>query len=153
GIRTHRQPTILHALDRVDLDVRDDREMVPSLSQHIDYTADFAHLEIAGLVDRMAEKQIAGKHGDTDQTSDARAPGPRGDLGEKDVEPLRGQLIVDELLAVAMRPQHVPAPTGVSLPADRSRTIVRCQGFAPFGWPPLPRAHPIRVSSDSAAGS
>src|SRR4029077_16869476 len=69
---------------------------------------------------------------------------PRLQPGQEQPEPVGRELVVDELLTVAARPQDVPALT-----ATRRRALLRghlevrfesnhWQGFAPFGSGPAP---------------
>src|SRR5262249_41115743 len=81
-----------------------------------------------------AQEDVTGKHRHASEPSDTAPPGPGLDRWQKELKTLGGELVVHELLAVAMGPQHVPALHGGI-----------CQGFAPFGsncvFEPTCRAH------------
>ena len=62
----------------------------------------------AALVDVVVHENIPGEHRQLDGAPHVLSAGPGLDRRQKDGKAAGGQLIVDELLAVAARPQHVP---------------------------------------------
>src|SRR5439155_27290073 len=114
--------------------IRHDVELVPALPEQTYQAARLADLEIAHLVHHVAQKEVAPEHRHAPESANSAAPPPAFERGQQHVEALRSELVVDELLAVAVRPQHVPA----LLSRDRFQ-----QGFAPFGLLTLSRVRPI----------
>lgn len=137
-----------------DLAFGNDGQPVPSFPKDADEPSHLPHLDVALLVEGVAEEEISGKHRDARETPEPASRGPRLDLRQKRPEPLGGQLVGDELLAVAARPQRVPAgrSRGRVFRLLRPRLLqvlsdhraVRWQGFAPFGSEPLSEAEPAR---------
>ena len=63
---------------------------------------------------------------DAREASDPAASGPRLDRGKEQIEAFGGQLVTDELLAIAVGPKDAPA-------WDHRFRNDFWQGFAPFG--------------------
>src|SRR2546428_19901 len=119
------------SLDRLDLRIRDDGELVPALPEDAHQPARLVDLEIACLVHRVAQEEIAPEHRDARAAPDPAAARPRLDDGEEQIKALLGELVMDEALAIAVRPQDVPA-------RDHRICDDFWQGFAPFGLHPSP---------------
>jgi hypothetical protein len=85
----------------------------------------------------MTKENVAAEERNTDEPSNAAPPTPRLDRGEERGKAVRGELIMDELLAVTVRPENVPTIHhgfgGIG------------QGFAPFGLFPVPGARPTNI--------
>src|SRR5204863_4462784 len=113
-------PGVEHLPDGVDLRVGYDRRQVPAVAENPGHAVALHDFDVARLVDRMTNKEIPGKHRLLNETPGTLAPRPDRNHRQKRVEPLRDQLIMDELLAVTVRPQSQPL-------------FFDCQGFAPFG--------------------
>ena len=139
-VRPHRHSGVHHPADRFDLVRRDDGPPVPTVTENTDEAPRFADLHVDMLVEHVVQEQVAREHRDPDAAAEASASGPYLDRGQKRMKPLRRQLLMHELLAMAPRPQDEPLGLG-----DRvGRVIVRApdpplsvhhdvwQGFAPF---------------------
>jgi hypothetical protein len=72
----------------------------------------------------VTQEHVSGKHRLRDLRLHAFAPRPRLDRRQEHLEPLAGELIVDEPFTVAMGPEHEPL------------SAFENQGFAPFGSAP-----------------
>ena len=131
GMRHHRGVTRDDFPDRFNLGVRDDGEAVPAIAENAHQPAGLAQREVARFVDRMTKEHVAAEERNAGQASDAATPTPRLDGGEKQREPVRGELVMDDLLAVTARPENVPAK-------HHGFHSSFCQGFAPFGPFPIP---------------
>ena len=141
GMRQHRQAGADEALDRLDLRIGDDLEPVPALAEDANEAARLAHLEVSRLVDPVAQEEIAAKQGHARQASSSTTPRPGLHRRQEQVEALRDELVIDQLLAVAVRPEDTPA-------RDHHTAGHRLwQGFAPFGLIPFWDARPIHTSS------
>ena len=138
GMRHHRGATRDDLPDRFDLRVRDDGELVPAIAENAHEPAGPAQREIARFVDRMTKEDIPAEEGNARQPSNATTSAPRLDRGKEGGEPERGELIMDDLLAIAARPENVPA-------LRHGFGVGVCQGFAPFGLFPVRRGRPTIV--------
>src|SRR2546427_6682720 len=96
------------SLDRVDLNVRDRCQPIPSVSQDADNATSLTDFDVTCMVHLVVRKEVAGKHGHADVVSNPVAPRPGLDFWKKEVESLGGQLIMHQLFAVALRPQRIP---------------------------------------------
>lgn len=107
-------------LDCGDLLVGDWRKPVPALSKNPDDPSCTHDLDVAALVDRMVHEEVTGEHGMRQEPPATASPRPFGGFWQKDPKSAAGQLIVHELLAVAVSPDCEPLRR------------VENQGFAPF---------------------
>src|SRR5207245_11342143 len=98
-------------------------QVIPAHPQNAHQAPRLADFDIARLVHHAVDEEIAGKEGNAGERPDAASSAPGVDVGQEELEPLGGELVVHKLLAVAVSPQDVPA-------FARHRTW---QGFAPFG--------------------
>jgi hypothetical protein len=78
----------------------------------------------------MSKKEVSAEQGDAREATDPATSGPRLYRGKEQVEALGGELVTDELLAIAVRPQDAPA-------RDHRVRDDFWQGFAPFGLHPV----------------
>src|SRR5438105_2181135 len=92
-------------------------EAVPALAQHANDAPRLDDIEVDVLVDVGVQKKITGEHRDADRVAHSATPAPDADLRQKDIETLCLQLVRDELLRVAVRPDRVPLRIG-SAPFD-----------------------------------
>ena len=124
----------------LDFRVGDGLEPVPALAEQAHESARPVDLEIARLVHRVTQEEIASEERDAREPPDPTPSTPRLDGGEEHLKALRGELIRDELLAIAAGPQDAPA---------RGHRFHRdlCQGFAPFGLRPSLGARPTLSAS------
>jgi hypothetical protein len=113
-------------LNRIDLVVGDRREAGPAVFENAHDPARLENLDVTFLVHPVADEEVAGEHRDADEPLLASALRPDAHRRQKRVESLRGELIGDQLLAVAVGPDRVPG----FVCCCRSGN---CQGFAPFG--------------------
>ncbi len=130
GMRHHGGPTGDNLPDRFDLGVGDDGELIPAVAENAHQPARLAEREIAGFVDGMTKEHIATEERHAHEASSAATPAPRLDRREEQGEPVRGELIMDDLLAITARPENVPTMRygfGGSI----------SQGFAPFDLFPV----------------
>src|SRR3989454_5436811 len=129
-----------HSLDRVDLNVRDRCQPIPSVSQDADNATSLTDFDVTCMVHLVMHKEVAGKHGHADAVPNPAAPRPGLDLRKKEGESLGGQLIMHQLFAVALRPERVPVPrrrsvrllNALNRNARVHYNLVR-PGSAPFG--------------------
>jgi hypothetical protein len=70
------------------------------------------YLEIRGTVHQTMQEEIAWKHRDHDAMLDPSALGPHLDLGQKEVQALRRELLVYELLTVTPCVEGIPRTSG-----------------------------------------
>src|SRR5437016_5580640 len=117
------------SLNRLDFCIGDGVESIPALTDHAHEPACLADLEVARLVHRVAQEEIAPEQRDARAMPHPATSGPRLDGGEERLEAFRGDLVIDELLAVAVGPKDAPARH------HRLRGDL-WQGFAPFGLRP-----------------
>src|SRR5205823_5671364 len=96
-------------LNGLDLRIGDGVEAVPALPEEAHEPARLVDFEVARLVHRVAQEEIAREHRDAREAPDSAPSGPRLDGGEEQVKALRGELVIDELLAVAVGPEDPPA--------------------------------------------
>src|SRR5882724_2753234 len=147
GIGEGGYPGIEDPPDCFDLRVGNRRKSIPALAEDLHQSSRFQDLDVARLVQRAAEEDVARKHRNADEVPEPAAPRPLVDLRQEQVESHRRQLVVDPLLAVAPRPQGVPhrrrrgaresavadgRVVGRSNQLDHRRAVHR-MGFAPFG--------------------
>ena len=118
------------SLNRLDLRIGDHSELVPALPKDAHEPARLVDLEIARLVHRMSQKEVSAEQRDAREAPDPAASGPRLDRGKEQIEALGGELVTDQLLAIAVRPKDAPA-------RDHRFRDDFWQGFAPFGLPPV----------------
>ena len=137
--RTDRQSGIEHPANGVDLGIRNNRRAIPSLAEDPGQPVGLHDFDVAGLVEGMAKKEIAGEHRLPDEMADTVALRPDGNQRQKRVERFREQLIVNELLGVTVRPQRAPS-------------FFNCQGFAPFGSQPVVEVEPCVLAADDLNG-
>src|SRR2546428_4937865 len=109
--------------DRLDFTIWHHVELIPALPQNAHQAPRLADFDIARLVHHAVDEEIAGKEGNAGECPDAASSVPGVDVGQEELEPLGGELLVHKLLAVAVSPQDVPA-----FACHRT-----WQGFAPFG--------------------
>jgi hypothetical protein len=72
-----------------DLGLRHHCQAIPPFPENTHQAPRLAHLDIARFVHRVAQKEIAGKHGDAEEMSTPTASGPHIDLRQKQVKALR----------------------------------------------------------------
>src|SRR5438309_7043263 len=108
-VRKHGEASLQRRLNRLDLIVRNLGQAVPSLSQDAHEPPHLAYLDVTRLVQRVAEEEVAGKHGDLDTMADAGTPRPYIDGRQECVKPRRGELIPNQPLTVTPRPEGVPS--------------------------------------------
>src|SRR5262245_35630666 len=101
-MRHERHTRGLDTLERPDLSVGHRVEVVPLLTEHLDESARLDQLEIAGLVHLVVDEQVAREHRSRDEPSRPGATRPDVDFGKEQLEALRRELIVDDLLAVTL---------------------------------------------------
>src|SRR2546426_126598 len=104
-----REARVEEPLNRLDFQIWHDVESVPALAEHAHQPARPVDLEIARLVHRVAKEEVAPEHRDASEAADSAALGPCLECGEERIEARRGELIMDALLAIAVRPEDVPA--------------------------------------------
>src|SRR5947208_7785813 len=109
GVGQRRQPAVHDPLDGVDLARRHRRATLPAVAEDRHQAPRLAHFDIAPLVQRVVQEQIAREHRHPADAAPARPPRPQLEGRQEDVEAPADELIVNELLAVAARPEHVPA--------------------------------------------
>jgi hypothetical protein len=109
--------------NRLDLGLRNDGEPLPSVSQDLDEPAGFLDLQVAIRVSTVMEEEVPGKQGDDRPMPDAILAAPYFSLGQKDLESLLAQLIVDVLFALGAYPQDVPGCAG----AKGAHRIIRAR--------------------------
>ena len=119
------EASVKHGLDRFDLSSRHDLQAIPAFTEHADQSPHFADLEVARLVHCVVQEEIAGKHGACGKAPGTELSGPDADLGKKSVKSLGGELVVDQLLGVAMRPEHVPRRLILTVPRGNWTVIGR----------------------------
>src|SRR5256712_9362939 len=117
-------------LNGLDFGIGNGVESVPALPEYAHQPARLVGLEIARLVDYVAEEEVSPEERDARETSDSATSAPRLDGGKEHVKALRGELVIDELLTVAAGPKDPPG-RGHRLCNDFR------QGFAPFGLDPF----------------
>src|SRR6266850_1541479 len=144
GVRKHRQSRPDESLNRLDLGVGDGGQLVPPLTEHSHQAPRLADFDVSGLVDRVPEKEVSAEQRQARETPDAAAPAPRLDRGKEQLESLRGELVVHELLAVAVCPEDTPA-------MDHDAGQRFWQGFAPFGLIPFRDTRPTMTSCAARA--
>ncbi len=105
--------------------VGDDRQLIPALAEHADQSPHLADLEVACLVHGVVQEEIAGKHGAWGEAPGTELSGPHADLGQKDVKTLGGELVMYQMLAVAMRPENVPRRLILTVPRGNWTVIGR----------------------------
>src|SRR6266850_3698885 len=115
-----RQARLHQTLDRLDLAVRHDGAALPAVAEDTHEAARLAHLRVAPLVEGVPQEHVAGEHRHATPSAHAAAPGPDFDGGQEQAESLGGQLVADELLAVAACPQDVPGRLTSGLDCDRT---------------------------------
>src|SRR2546422_6331085 len=113
------------------------------IAQDADQLPCLEDLDVAVQIHGMVEEQVAGRHGNVDAVPLPAPSGPGLDLGEKRVKSLGGQLVTDQLLAVAFGPQGIPLPcprfrAQALIGRRETRSLSLCrevfwQGSAPFG--------------------
>src|SRR5215813_9152853 len=141
-----------HGTNSVDFLFGHDRQPVPPLPQNAHQASSLTYLEINCPIHHTMQKEVAWKHGDRDAMPDPSALGPHLYLGQKEVETLRRELLVDQLLTVTMCVERIPRTsgshrcwqTGTLLgPLLYIHPIDHWQGFAPFGLFSYPGARPL----------
>src|SRR5262245_10402826 len=111
-------------LNRVDLRIRHDFQVVPALPEQAHESAGFADLDVGRFVDGVAQKEIAAEQRNAAAHPGPAASRPRFGGRQENVKPFRDKLIVDELLAIAVGPRDAPG--------DVRRLYDLWQGSAPF---------------------
>src|SRR5262245_27393308 len=101
-MRHDRHPRRLDTLERPDLEVGHRMEAVPLLAEHLDEPARLDQLEVAGLIHLVVHEQVAREHWSRDEAARAGSARPDVDLRKEQLEALRRELVVDDLLAVAL---------------------------------------------------
>src|SRR5439155_25439635 len=125
-----REAGVEESSDRLDFRLRHGVESVPALPEDAHQPPRLVDLEVARFVHRVIQEEVSPEQRDTRETPGSATSGPRLDGREEHVEALRGELVRDELLAIAVGPQDPP------------RRGHRCrndfwQGIDPLGLQPL----------------
>ena len=127
-IREDRKIGANQPLNGVDLRIWDGVEPVPRFAEHPHHPARLADLQVGQLVDGVAHEKISSEQRNASTHPNPSPSRPRVGGRKEQVESLRRELVVDELLAIAARPENAPAWDPEALSDFR-------QGFAPFGFP------------------
>src|SRR3989442_3134122 len=125
GIGKDREVGVDNLLDRFDLRIGNDLEPVPPLAEHPHQAACLVNLEVACLVDRVTQEEITSE--ERNGAADPHPTASRPCLGrrQEEVKALRSELVANELLAIAARPEDAPG-RGHRVPSGFQ------QGFAPL---------------------
>src|SRR5256885_1871639 len=83
GVEQRRKTGTHHASDRLDFLLRNHRPLVPSLAEDAHEPPRLADLDVAVLVQRIVEEEVAGEHRNVDPVSEAAATRPDFDRGKK----------------------------------------------------------------------
>ena len=128
-------------LNRLHLRVVDHCGPVPSFSKDSDYSPGLQNLDVALPVQDVTHEQITGEHRGNDRMPNATSLRPGRHHRQEDVKPLRDQMLLDEPLAVAVRPERKPSGVcGGSFSVIRRNGAIDWQGFVPFGRALLPES-------------
>jgi hypothetical protein len=95
-------------LDRVDFLVGDGRQLRPAALEDAHDAARFEDFDVALLLHRVTQEQVAGKHRNRNDVALAVPARARAHFRQEGREAFRGKLLRDEPLAVAARPDRVP---------------------------------------------
>src|SRR5207302_6306366 len=131
GIGKDREAAMEEFSDRLDFRIGHGVEMVPALPEDAHQPPRLVDLEVARFVHRVVQEEVSPEQRDARETPDSATSGPRLDGGKERVKALRGELVRNELLAVAVGPQNPPKR------GHRCRNDF-WQRVAPRGLRPLP---------------
>src|SRR5438093_1290006 len=144
-VRGDWQARLHQPLDRFDLAIGHHGPLLPTVAEDGHEAARLAHLRVAPLVEGMLQEDVAREHRRAIPATHTSAPGPHVEAGQEHAKALGGELIADELLAVAPRPQHVPGRPARGLDGRPGKT---------FGDPcPLQHGSPQMSPMRSAAAT
>src|SRR5262249_26435492 len=123
GVRQRRKTGTHYPLDRLDLLPGNHRPLIPSLAEDAHEPPRLSDLDVAVLVQRIVEEEVAGEHRGPDSVPETAASRPDLECGKEGMEGLGDQLVVHDLLIVTPRPQNVPgrARRSVTLGVDIRR--------------------------------
>jgi len=153
-VGTGRHPAIHHLADRLDFVWRHVGPSVPSVTENAHEAPRLANFSVAAPVERVVEEEVAREHRNPDAMAKVSASGPHLDRRQKRMKPLRRELVVHELLAMAPRPEDEPSGLGdrrsrCVIPGDPGSLFLLHhdigQGFAPFGRRPVRAPEPTRA--------
>src|SRR5215472_18728377 len=119
------------SLNGLDLGVRYDLELIPTLPENRDESVRLADLDVARLVHDMAHEQVARKQRHLGQVSTRSASRPDIHPWEENLQTPGSYLITHLLLAIASSPEDVPLWAGGDVGCRSCLNV--WQGFAPFG--------------------
>src|SRR5207245_5171855 len=125
------------------------------IAQDADQLPRLENLNVAVQIHGMVEEQVTGKHGNVDAVPPPAPSGPGLDLGEKRLKSLGGELVIDQLLAVAFCPQGIPLPcprfrAQILISRCETRSLSLCREVFWYGSAPFGSNHsPTRPTSSS----
>src|SRR5215475_1512583 len=111
-MRVDGKPAAQHGINSLDFLCRHDRQPVPPLPQNAHEASCLTYFEINRTVHETMQEEVAWKHGDRDAMPAPSPLGPHRYLGQKEVQALRHELLVDQLLTVTPCVECIPRTSG-----------------------------------------